>query len=183
LWRLKNLVMWNALGSFAISRMFFCCRNIPTTTTMPGHDVIVRAILLAAMVCFPGLSPAPIDPKPCLSIQDSEHRLFVNARDFGASGSEYQTTATTAEGYRQITVADAGDFQVGQGVVVSKSNVRYTPIQLWGTGERYRNRKPLDGSVEVRGYDASAGSWLVYVLDIAPGPSPAFRWSDDLGRT
>ena len=108
---------------------------------------------------------------------------WLNVRDAGASGSIFQTKATTIAGSSKITVTNAGDFKVGQGVMVSKSNIRYTPTLLWGTGERYKNMKPLNGSVEVRGYDGSAGSWVVYLLDIQPSASPAFRWSDDLGRT
>lgn len=108
---------------------------------------------------------------------------WLNAQDCGASGSKYATTAKTTAGSNQITVADVGDFKVGQGVMVSKSNIRYTPTLMWGTGERYKNMKKVDGSVEVRGYDGTAGSWLVYVIDIEPSTTPAFRWSDDLGRT
>lgn len=59
----------------------------------------------------------------------------------------------------------------------------YEPTRLWGTGVIYQNSKPVTNSVEVRGYDGSAGSWTVYVLDIAPSPKPAFRWTDDLGLT
>jgi hypothetical protein len=110
-------------------------------------------------------------------------RDWLNVRACGASGSKYETAAATVEGSTQITVANVGDFQVGQGVMVSKSNIRYLPTQLWGTGERYRNSKPVSNSVEVRGYDGSAGSWAVYVLDIEPSAAPAFRWSDDLGHT
>ncbi len=108
---------------------------------------------------------------------------WLNARDAGASGSKFETTAATTDGSKQITVADAGDFQVGQGVMVSKCNIRFTPTQLWGTGEPYRNSKPVENSVEVRGCDGSAGSWAIFILDIAPSPSPAFRWTMDLGRT
>jgi hypothetical protein len=108
---------------------------------------------------------------------------WLDARDAGASGSEYQTTAQIKAGSKQLTVAAAGDFKVGQGVMISKANIRYTPTQLWGTGERYQNTKPLNGSVKVRGYDGTAGSWILYVLDIAPSPQPEFRFSDDLGRT
>ena len=108
---------------------------------------------------------------------------WLNARDSGASGSLFETTAAIVAGSNQIVVADVGDFKVGQGVMVSKANIRFLPTQLWGAGERYRNMKSVEGSVEVRGYDGSAGSWTVTVLDIAPSPKPAFRWSDDLGRT
>lgn len=109
--------------------------------------------------------------------------LWLDARDCGASGSKFETTAATVAGSAQITVPNAGDFKVGQGVMVSKCNIRYTPTQLWGTGEPYYNSKPLQNSVEVRGYDGSAGSWTVYILDIEPSPAPALRWTDDLGRT
>ena len=131
----------------------------------------MRALLFCAVACAPAGRAAG-------AAQD-----WLNARECGASGSTFETSASTAEGSAQITVEDVGDFQVGQGVMVSKSNIRYLPTQLWGTGERYRNSKPVEGSVEVRGYDGSAGSWAVYVLDIAPSPAPAFRWTDDLGRT
>ena len=80
-------------------------------------------------------------------------------------------------------MAKVGDFQVGQGVMVSRCNIRYTPIQLWGTGIPYQNSRPVNNSVEVRGYDGSCGSWPVFVLDIAPVSPPAFRWTDDLGKT
>ena len=108
---------------------------------------------------------------------------WLNVRNCGASGSKFQTTAATKSGSNQITLVDVGDFKVGQGVMVSKCNIRYERIQMWGTGERYRNSKPVNNSVEVRGYDGSAGSWLVYVLDIAPSSKPAFRWTDDLSHT
>jgi hypothetical protein len=108
---------------------------------------------------------------------------WLNVRDCGASGSTFQTTASTNSGSRQITVADVGDFKVGQGVMVSKCNIRYERIQMWGTGERYRNSKPVNNSVEIRGYDGSAGNWMIYVIDIAPSSSPGFRWTDDLSHT
>jgi hypothetical protein len=106
---------------------------------------------------------------------------WINARDCGASGSTFETTAKTAAASKQITVATVGDFKVGQGVMVSKCNIRYTRTTMWGTGNSYENSKKPGNSVEVRGYDGSAGSWLVFVLDIAPGKRE-FRWTDDLGR-
>jgi len=114
---------------------------------------------------------------------DGEGQEWLNAKECGASGSKFETTASTTTGSCQITVADVGDFQAGQGVMVSKANIRYLPTRLWGTGERYRNSKPVTNSVEVRGYDGTQGSWVVYVLDIAPSSKPAFRWTGDLGRT
>ena len=33
------------------------------------------------------------------------------------------------------------------------------------------------------GTTVASGSWVIYLLDIAPSSSPAFRWTEDLGRT
>ncbi len=111
------------------------------------------------------------------------HDGWLNAADCGASGSTFQTIAVTKSGSKQITVSDVGDFKVGQGVMVSKCNIRYSPTRLQSTGIPYvTTGRPLNNSVEVRGYDGSSGSWLIYILDIAPSPKPAFRWTDDLGR-
>ncbi len=126
--------------------------------------------LLAAAAC-------DADDRPVDSSQ------WINVRDCGASGSSYETTAATTAGSKQIKAAKVGDFQVGQGVTVSRCNIRYTPFQLWGTGIPYMNSKPANNSVEVRGYDGTAGSWLVFVLDIEAAGQPAFRWTDDLGGT
>lgn len=108
---------------------------------------------------------------------------WLNARDCGASGSKFQTTATTTAGSRRITVADPGDFKVGQGVMVSRCNARYTGCSLWGPRKKYAASQPLRDVVEMRGYDGSAGSWVVYVLDVDPAHPTLFRWTEDLGRT
>ena len=113
----------------------------------------------------------------------SQEYGWLNVRDCGASGSEFKTTAATVSGSQKITLADPGDFKVGQGVMVSKCNIRYEKIQMWGTGLPYLNRKPVENSVEIRGYDGTAGSWMVYVIDIKPSAKPAFRWTDDLSHT
>ena len=108
---------------------------------------------------------------------------WLNVRDCGASGSIFQTTASTKSSSRQITVANVGDFKVGQGIMVSKCNIRYEKTQMWSKGIPYvSDRRPVENSIEVRGYDGTAGSWMIYLLDIAPSTS-VFRWSDDLGHT
>ena len=108
---------------------------------------------------------------------------WMNARDFGASGSQYETTAMATTGSSQIIVKDPGDFKIGQGVMVSRCNIRYAAPTLWGPGEPYSHNKPIKDEVQFRGYDGSAGSWVVYLIEI-DGESPAtFRWSDDLART
>jgi len=53
------------------------------------------------------------------------------------SGSEFETTARTTAGSKQIAVASVGDFKAGQGVTVSKCNVLYpkSEIRLYGGGK------------------------------------------------
>jgi hypothetical protein len=107
------------------------------------------------------------------------HGSAINVRDFGASGSEFETTTDTKAGSNIIVLNDIGDFQVGQQVTVSKCNPNMTDLILW-PGRQY-NLSPA--VVDLRGYDGSLGNWTVYMLDFA-GTTPAtFRWSDDLGLT
>lgn len=152
------------------------------------RNFLIKAALSASGVAFTGVlsgisgtshSNDQNQPNAERPLEDG----WLNVRNCGASGSKFETTAGTTSGSKQITVANIGDFKVGQGVMVSKCNIRYEPTQLWGTGLPYYNKKSVKNSVEVRGFDGSAGSWVVYVLDIEPSSSPAFRWTDDLGRT
>ena len=107
---------------------------------------------------------------------------WLNVRDHGASGSKFETTAETTAGSKQIVVKDVGDFRVGQGVMVSKCNPRYTRPTIWGPRGIVAWGKRLDGKAEIRGYDGSQGDWLVLILDVAAGTT-AFRWSEDFVRT
>lgn len=104
---------------------------------------------------------------------------WLSARDFGASGSDFQTTAKTTAGSNVIEVAEVGDFEVGQGVMVSRAFVRYVDAKLWGP--TMRDRPDLTPEIaELRGYDGSSGSWNVFVIEVTPGDPPTFRWTDDL---
>ena len=107
----------------------------------------------------------------------------LSVADCGASGSEFQTAATVTAGSRQITVADPGDFRVGQGVMISKCNTQFTHGTLWGPAKEYLRSAPLKDLVQLRGYDGSLGGWTVYVLDVDGNNPATFRWSDDLCRT
>ncbi len=138
----------------------------------------LRATFAMLILCSWTLTPA--EPAAAADVGRPGH--WINARDLGASGSKFETSAVTVAGSKQITVAKVGDFQVGQEVMVSKCNVRYTDGTLWGPRKNYAASQPLKDAVEMRGYDGSAGSWVVYVLDVEPGKRE-FRWTDDLGRT
>jgi hypothetical protein len=107
----------------------------------------------------------------------------VNVLEAGASGSDAQTPAATTAGSNRITVANPADFKVGQGVMVSRCNIRYLAPRIWGPTEPYSTCKPLGDAVEFRGYDGSASSWIVYILEVDGTNPTTFRWSDDLART
>lgn len=108
--------------------------------------------------------------------------LWLNARDCGASGSEYATTASITQGEKTITVAAPGDFQVGQGVMLSQAAPRIVLSQVWGPRHEVAWGRTPKGEVDIRGYDGSQGDWLVLVLDVAEN-SRTFRWSEDLARS
>ena len=108
---------------------------------------------------------------------------WLNARDFGASGSKFGTTAQTTAGSRQIVVKDAGDFKVGQGVVISKCMHYQDKRHLWGPRKKITWANDLGDKAELRGYDGSQGDWLVLILDVPPGTPSTFRWSEDFGQT
>ena len=106
---------------------------------------------------------------------------WLNVADCGASGSSFVTPAQTSIGSKQIAVKDLGDFKPGQGVMVSRCNIRYVNPTLWGPGEPYVGASK-DTGLEIRGYDGAAGSWIVFLLEI-DGPGTTFRFSDDLARS
>jgi len=111
---------------------------------------------------------------------------WLNAGDLGASGSDFETVATTVADSKDITVKDVGDFRVGQGVMLSKCCPRTLNGHLWGPGSTYASYKgkpPLKDVMDIRGLDEKASGWSVYVVDIEPATPPSFRWSDDMGRT
>jgi hypothetical protein len=149
---------------------------IKTAAAVPGVAFADAAQGMAGASNFNGRNQ--------LRDSQSKGESWFNVRDCGVSGSIFETTAATSSGSKQIIVADVGDFKVGQGVMVSKCNIRYERTQMWSTGIPYVNHdRRVGNSFDVRGYDGSAGSWVVYVLDIEPSSSPVFRWTDDLSRT
>ncbi|MDD4016408.1 MAG: right-handed parallel beta-helix repeat-containing protein [Kiritimatiellae bacterium] len=107
---------------------------------------------------------------------------WLNVRDFGASGSEFETVATAAAGSNQITVAEAGDFREGQQVSVSKCNIRYLSPTRYGPGEPYATSRRLGDALEMRGYDGEGGSWLAYVVEIDGADPLTFRWKGDIAK-
>lgn len=107
---------------------------------------------------------------------------WLDARACGASGSEFSTTASATAESKEVTVADVGDFAVGQGVMLSECNPRCTRQTLWGPRHKVVMGRPLEEKAEIRGYDGTQGDWLVLLLDVAEN-SNTFRWSEDIARS
>jgi hypothetical protein len=126
--------------------------------------------------CLRGSAKAQEDKKAISS-------EWLNVIECGASGSNYETAAVTAAGSKQITVADAGDFRPGQGVVISKCNPCQKSRCFRGACKNVQWSKELGDRAELRGYDGSQGEWLTIFLDVPSGVSSTFRWSEDFGRT
>lgn len=110
---------------------------------------------------------------------------WLNAKDLGVSGSSFETQASTIAGQRRVTVRDPGDFMVGQEVMLTRALTRYeNSAVLSKYPGQPPKRHPLPPEMmQIRGYDGSQGSWLVYLLEISPAIPGAFRWSGDRGRT
>jgi len=53
----------------------------------------------------------------------SQGKFQVNVKEFGASGSNQETTGSIAAGQTLLTVAGAIDFEVGQGIAIAKAGV------------------------------------------------------------
>ena len=134
----------------------------------------MKTTALAAVVLLAALSAPTLAQPPA---------GWLNAADFNASGSQFSTTATTAAGSNQITVQEIGDLQVGQGVMVSRCNVKYGGGALWGPRATYEKHRALKDELEFRGYDGAAGSWFVYIVDVPQATPLKFRWTDDFCRT
>jgi hypothetical protein len=123
-------------------------------------------------------APVPVPAPPPEHSPDG----WLNVRDCGASGSTFETTAATTADSKQITVEKIGDFQVGQGVMVSKCHPHYDHRILKPPENPY-STNPLGDAADLRGYDGTSGGWLIFLVEINSADPLTFRWSDDLART
>ena len=105
---------------------------------------------------------------------------WLNVKNHGVCGSAFETKAKTTAGSRDITVATPGDFKPRQQVTVSLCHARFINKRLRGAKWRYPT--PVKDEVELRGYDGSAGSWLVFTVEVDSAKPLTFRWSDDIRK-
>lgn len=98
----------------------------------------------------------------------------IRATDLGASGSESETTAIAAAGANKFLVENPGDFRAGHEVLVSRCHPHFCCCYISPVENPYIERQ-LQDEVELRGYDGSAGDWLIFLMEIDSG-GPTFRW-------
>ncbi len=127
---------------------------------------VATVILLTSAYCTVALAEPPGN--------------WINVQDCGAAGSKFETTAVATDRSKQIVVKEVGDFRVGQGITVSRANIQIVAPRIWGPEQPYSSQKPLGDALEIRGYDGSTSSWLVFLLEIDSAQPLSFRWSDAL---
>jgi len=108
---------------------------------------------------------------------------YINARDFGASGSSFETVGHTVAGSDRIVLDDIGDFEVGQQIKMSDVLPRCTCFCYFDPPPSRKITRQAGNEVEFRGWDGSNGDHVVYYLDIDPTNTSVCRWSDDQGRS
>lgn len=107
---------------------------------------------------------------------------YLNAKDFGACGSAFETVGYTQSGTNHITVRDTGDFKVGQELSMSGALPRCDCFRIFSPSLPDPGHRAIEREVQIRNWDASNGNHVVYILDIDTANPNVFRWSDDQGR-
>jgi len=108
---------------------------------------------------------------------------FLNAADFGACGSAFETVGKVEAGSNRIEVENVGDFAVGQQLKMFGCTPRCDSFRIFGPRPHHFQNRKVEGEVELRGWDASNGDHVVYFLDIDRENPSVFKWTDDQGRT
>ena len=113
---------------------------------------------------------------------------FLNARDYGACGSEFSCRASATEGSSLFTVEEVGDLKVGDEVLVRGANAHTEAAVMFERKDsspknprRWRHNRPIDRELELIGYTGSHGGRAVYFFDFYPESPDVFRWSCDYG--
>lgn len=149
---------------------------------LTGYYMLPTAIARTSLaIVLSGGSRADLDDIRFYGFERSSEKL--NVRDYGVSGSSFETTANTAAGSPSISVKDIGDFQVGDEVAVFRCNPHFTNGLVWDVSSNGNREGNFKDQVELRGYDGSAGDRASYILDFSGETPASFRWSDDLGQS
>ncbi len=101
---------------------------------------------------------------------------WIDAAACGASGSEFQAAGTIRAGANEITLADTGDFQVGQEVTISRCHPHYYGT-IYNAAAPYfaMNQRALRDEVELRGLD-DGKAWQTFFVHFEDADPATFRW-------
>ena len=112
---------------------------------------------------------------------------FLNAANYGASGSIFETIAETTAGSNAVAVEDVGDFAVGQEVLLTRGYQRHVSEVIFDRKDTspinrrpWKHGKPLEGRVELLGN--ADEEWVTYIIDFDPKTPDLLRWTKDYGR-
>jgi hypothetical protein len=113
---------------------------------------------------------------------------FINARDYGVSGSEFSCRAKAADGSCLFTLENIGDFKVGDEVLVRGAYIHTEAAVMFERKDsspknprKWRHNRPIGDELELIGYSGSHGGRAVYFFDFYPESPDDFRWSCDYG--
>jgi len=113
---------------------------------------------------------------------------FLNVLDFGATGSEYVTTAHSRKNSNVFKLENTGDFKTGDEVLLKGCDPHFETQTLFLRKDTspvntrpWKHNQPLLDRVQLDGYDGSQGDWIVYVIDIYPESPNTFRWTKNSG--
>lgn len=116
------------------------------------------------------------------------NNIYLNARDFGAWGSEFKTAAYSTEGSDSFKLDSIGDLKVGDEVIVIGADPHFVDKTLFERKDmKVKNRRPwthnqpLLDRVLLEGYDGTEGEFVTYFIDMCPEEPDTFRWSNDYG--
>ncbi|NUQ65055.1 MAG: hypothetical protein HUU20_21535 [Pirellulales bacterium] len=176
---------YDRAGKLVADRAF--ARALPTPVrdgaweTLSGVYMVPNGISRVTLaLAVPAGGEADLDGVEIGGFERSAEPL--NVRDFGASGSQFETLADTSAGSPVIRLQEIGDFRAGHQVAVSRCNPHIADGCVWGR-EPGKGERDFAEQVQARGYDGTLGNWTAYVLDFSGANPPTFRCSDDLGLT
>lgn len=111
------------------------------------------------------------DRQPVINID-----AWINAKDCGASGSEFQTSGKIFKDSSEIKVDAVGDFQIGQWVTVSGCNLHYYGM-VYNEKEPFyaRNQKLLEDEIELRGLNEGK-LWQTFLVHFEKADPVTFKW-------
>jgi len=101
---------------------------------------------------------------------------WINAADYGASGSEFEGRGIIRAGSNKITLENTGDFRAGQEVTVYGCNPHYYGM-VYNDREPYfaRNQSVLSGEIELRGFEAGK-KWQTFIVHFTRTEPATFNW-------